>query len=519
MLVAAYIGATAPWGRHLMRPRLVELTADEAAVDIAHRRAKHELDVALWQADRAAWEASGAVDPVKDLYAGISHRRMCWHYRLGMGDGGFQAETGAYARIGAWYPLVYATAYRKMHGRDASPQPDVTHLMPRRMMQVLFGKDGRQVVEKINSDVGFFPWWCAAGFPIAPQAYQPGLLWAWNHSRGVTDEASRVNIIRRPEEKAPPRGLDMAHALVAYPLEAKAVHPGRCMPLTWEAPDFGYYCFRSGWQGDDEFIAQVFLKAKMVGGWNHGNAGTFRIYGLGHGWVATPESRNGVRAQEPVVYLPADEHNENACGRLTHLETAKDGSGSLTIDLGDVYSAPGRGLYDRNLIRRPENFAASGITVLRALAFDYSGASGAPCLMVLVDRVVGGKQKQWYWQLIPAGRKDAEAAAKVRVEAGGFTLDYGDATMRATFVAPAAAQIQAGVEQIKIRDARHGYHGPVCRVKAVAPNPAEGDFFVVVTFQRGRPQPVKVDGAGLAAKVTVGGQTVRFDGKKIVLGG
>ena len=91
--------------------------------------------------------------------------------------------------------------------------------------------------------------------------------------------------------------------------------------------------------------------------------------------------------------------------------------------------------------------------------------------------------------------------------------------MRATFVAPAAAQIQAGVEQIKIRDARHGYHGPVCRVKAVAPNPAEGDFFVVVTFQRGRPQPVKVDGAGLAAKVTVGGQTVRFDGKKIVLGG
>ena len=58
-----------------------------------------------------------------------------------------------------------------------------------------------------------------------------------------------------------------------------------------------------------------------------------------------------------------------------------------------------------------------------------------------------------------------------------------------------------------------GFHGTLHRVKT-----AGGDgFFVVLAFQRGEAPKVTVQGAGLDARVTVGGRTVRFDGKRIVI--
>jgi hypothetical protein len=44
----------------------------------------------------------------------------------------------------------------------------------------------------------------------------------------------------------------------------------------------------------------------------------------------------------------------------------------------------------------------------------------------------------------------------------------------------------------------------------------EGSFLVVITIQRGDAPPVAIQGAGMEARATVGRQTVRFDGQKIV---
>jgi thiamine monophosphate kinase len=43
------------------------------------------------------------------------------------------------------------------------------------------------------------------------------------------------------------------------------------------------------------------------------------------------------------------------------------------------------------------------------------------------------------------------------------------------------------------------------------------EFFAVITVQNGAAPAVTVEGEGLAAKVTVGGQIIRLDGDKIVL--
>jgi hypothetical protein len=71
--------------------------------------------------------------------------------------------------------------------------------------------------------------------------------------------------------------------------------------------------------------------------------------------------------------------------------------------------------------------------------------------------------------------------------------------MTGTFISPAAAQVSASTADAAVQ-AR-----------------AEGDFFVVITVQKGPAPRVNVSGEGLAGKVVVGGRTVSFDGAKIVL--
>jgi hypothetical protein len=212
--------------------------------------------------------------------------------------------------------------------------------------------------------------------------------------------------------------------------------------------------------------------------------------------------------------LPEDAINEGGNGRLEAIETDKDGSVTMSIDLSDVHRPADdeRVLYDRNLVRQAEKLV-SQIAARRAIAFDYSGLSGAPCLLVLVDKVQGGKSKQWLWQLPEEGTKKEKVRPSVRVEGNTFTIDYGDASLKATFLAPPRVRLDAGTENIQVRDARHGYHGPIRRVKATGGD----EFFVVMTVQRDAPPAVEISGAGLRTTAIVGKQTVRFDGKNIVL--
>ncbi len=423
------------------------------------------------------------------------------HYRWGIGDGGFKAETGGYANISSRYPSQYASMYRNFTGREVSAYPDVDNIMPRQICQAVFHDSGPEIV-KLNSALSLNREWMAMHFPIVPDKYKAGTLWAWNQIAGVTGPETIPNILK-DRKGNPLAGVTLAQSFINYPLELDPVHPSESMPKTWSAETFGFYVHRSGWQGDDEFVAQVFAKAAPVRGWNHPNAGAITVYGLGQVWTDAPTSRNGVREQYSVVLLPEGKINKGSCGRITHHETRPDGSGSLTIDMSDVYAAPSKGLYDGMLNRHPDRLKPSGITGLRAIGFDYSGASGAEALIVLVDKIDGGSDRLWTWR-IPSG-------AKVSTRPGGFTMTRGGATMEATFVTPDGAEVSAGTEKIQVGDPRHGFHGAVSRVKVRS----KGHFFVVLTFQKDKAPAVKVQGQGLDAKVQVGGQTVRFDGRAV----
>jgi hypothetical protein len=183
---------------------------------------------------------------------------------------------------------------------------------------------------------------------------------------------------------------------------------------------------------------------------------------------------------------------------------------SVLWDLDHVYAPPKTRLHDRNLLRVREN-APSAISGLRALAYDYSGKSGAPCLFAIVDKITGGQERWWQWTL------DAAAFAVTKVHGNTFTIDYGDASLKATFIEPGDAKPEVRSEDFLVVAAasdKPAQRWPLKRVRA----PGRSHFFVVGTIQRGAAPEVKVEGAGLDATVTVGGQTVRFVEDHIAIG-
>lgn len=523
-------------------------------------KAEYPKLVARWQVEFNEWKASGGADLAKMVlfYKGYLH--MLRTYRVGIGEGGFAAETGVYSAIAPRYPLFYATYYLRCFGRNASAAPDITHHLSRRLMQCVFPtneppaagdkglREREPVCLKINSIAGFTYGgleWVAGAFPLIPDEHKPSMLWAWNYIRNVREEqpASVANIIPEVGEY----GVYPAHAFVNYPLDLKPRHPRDGMPLHWEAKTMGLYLFRNGWVDQNDIVAQFWGKCHPIGGWNHPNAGTFNLLALGHVWATCNPERLGYREQENVVLLPDDQIRGGQSGYVSHYQTRADGSGTVTFDLRDLYGgaktvprpavAPkvvagrvtvrdlkaeeDRVLPVRDMLnnRLPENWADSGISGLRAFGVDYSGKSGAPCLMVIVDKIEGAKKRVWTWQLNRDSAKTKnESFKEVKILPDGFVLDHGDATLRATFVTPRKLLIERKTEDVVLGRKPGGgrwFEGFIDRIQATSENES---FFVVLTVQRKDAPAVAVEGEGLTARVKIGNQTVRFDGDKVVLG-
>ncbi len=487
-----------------IRPRLVSPDDEH----LADARVDYDRRMEVWQQRKRDWQRNEHTHPMVMEMIDRGWRLVWRHYRLGIGDGGFQAETGVYALIATRFPLIYASLAPNTLGRVPWTHDDVTHLLPRRMMQCAFGEGGAVSALKLNSVEGLNGRLLAAGLPISPEQYRPALLWAWNHMAGIDkpEDAGRVF-----EDESLGNGLDLALAFLNYPLDMEPEHPAEVMPKHWHAPTYGFHTWRDGWEGEQSFIGQVFLKSRPIHGWNHPNAATFRLHGLGRAWATGPTTRNGARQLEPVVILPDREHNRSAGGQLKHLEQFEDGSGAMAIDMNDVYSSPGRGRsIDRMLVMAPDQEPDWDGRGLRAIAMDYSGLSGAPALVVLVDRVDVPGEKLWQWPVPdePSGRPE------VTIDGATFGFDYGEENLHATFITPGDIELGQATDHIEEADPRYGYHGPVERVRGEH----EGPFFIIATVQRGEAPEVKVEGTGLDAVVTVGERTVRFDGERIILG-
>jgi hypothetical protein len=239
---------------------------------------------------------------------------------------------------------------------------------------------------------------------------------------------------------------------------------------------------------------------------------------------------------------------------VTHLQTT-DTTAIMSLDLSEVYTAPATDDEEKRpaLFERYGNlaiagsFKPSGISGMRSVAIDYSGKSGAPCLIVIVDRVDGAKRSQWTWQIDSrrenAGRatpvegqeplvewggqrwpyragtfiKDETAAIddpNTTVTPHGFVLRRGAAQLNATVVAPSSPEISFVERRRYTQAAKYGVSRALSRAVFVE---GEGTYFVVMTVQEGDAPKPQIEGRGLDAVVRIGDRVVRFDGKNVVL--
>jgi hypothetical protein len=432
ILVEAPIGMVVPWGRHLMQPRLVELPESEVKAIYDRFQYEYEQEIDYWKHEMVRWDLYGGLDLRKEDLFRAGHRQMWRHYRQGMGDGGFQAETGGYSTIAMREPSYYAMCYRNMFGVPPTVHADVELLPIRKMMAMVFASDGGIKVQDINGDPNLSVDYVAMLYPVVPARYQPALLWYWQRLAGAETDATKVLDTLTPV------------SFVNYPVDPKTgalgvpcSPPAEVLPLTWAAPTFGYFCMRNGWKGNDDVVVQVFAKTHPIGGWSHPNAGTVRMLGLGYEWLSGPSARGADRWQEPLVDLPDDEFNQYACGIVTASAfNETTGAGRIAIDLGDVYSAPGGRLYDQNGRRNAREFKPSGITGSREVVVSFE-KPGCVAELTLLDTIKGGGTKIWKWQLPEDVTPDM-----VTMDGNQFTITRQSAVLTVTLTEPKGVTLE-----------------------------------------------------------------------------
>jgi hypothetical protein len=327
--------------------------------------------------------------------------------------------------------------------------------------------------------------------------------------------------------------LHAALALMTYPWDAKDLPPKDwTMPLALEDTKFGGYCFRSGW--DDAKDVIVTFRAQQAAPRYGLYAGTFTVdaFGLrrgrsvkggllmggGHcgGGVFTTltidawEERPNVARVEGALPMGG--------ARVLHARTEKDGSGAVSMaqdlwvdglpwgplkawdnakgDKGTLNFMAGR-----HAVKGVENL---GIRHVRAFAVDYSGASGSPALIAVVDTFRGAPDRDKYAQYALGYNR---AFLYQPIGENGFALRSGDKKdgpilVRGTFAPP--VQLSAGTQ-------------------CGAPNLVQargGEFyFLIMTLNPdGKHAETRLTGQGRDARIAVGGRTVSFDGEKIIWG-
>ncbi|MFM2055326.1 MAG: hypothetical protein RL456_3363, partial [Pseudomonadota bacterium] len=327
MLVALRLGAK--WGS--LEPWFDPVTdadIERSQQLLAARQSEYEAQLADWEFERAEWQRGGGMDQAWVRLHEQGRRMMYLFAREGLGRGGYQAESGHYFLEAMSGPDRYHGSYRNAFGRPVSTLEDMSHYLMRVICASAYGGSGEPLNQGINAALELNGGIAASIFPLVPEPWQAGVLWAWNrHVGGDPLKPDLAKIV----------GAAPIQAFLNYPLDLQPKAPAEAgFPRTWQAPDYGYFAFRNRWQDRDDIILQAFGRCRSSGGWGGNDAGTIRLLGFGQVWAHGNEARETRRYLESVVMFPQNEYATHLLGRLVEATAAPDGSGSVTFDLSDL---------------------------------------------------------------------------------------------------------------------------------------------------------------------------------------
>ena len=461
--------------------------------------------LAIWDYDKQEYQRSGGLDQrLQKLYL-ASWLVMYRHFRLGVGTGGFQSEVGGYS-IGAHAgPNKYASAHRMAMGLDVTPFDDMQVFIPRKIMSRVYNADGSWRSQDINGTPSMPQGYYSALFPVVPEQWKPAVLWAWRQDAGVDAMHPAAGWSEKilGDDRIPDlTETDAVRSFLYYPLHMQAQAPAGLLPLTWSAPEHGYFVFRNAWNGSSDCVLQLFGKGMKIGGWQAPNAGSFRLRGLGHVWASGSNDKHRDRFEENALLYDEPPHAQLGLGKVLFVEQKEDGSGVVSFDLSTVYA-------------RPDADPEAG-PAIRSIAVDYSGRSGVPCIMAIADHVPDHFTKTWAWHLPAAALQGAQVAGDT------FTVTQGNAMLFGKVIAPADAQISIETRHgIVIGKGGSKKGKPLSRkmpgIYVQGPTKTEGEFLVLLGLTTEKKIPVIIATKGrLQAPVTVGDKTFQFNGQHFI---
>ena len=429
------------------------------------------------------------------------------YFTKGLGEFGWNHEGEAYTRHAIRLGIPFAICYRNTFGLDMDGADRLGMNMALCTASTVFSDEDAKM-QSFNvgggpMDVDLY----GSAFTFVPDRLQPAVLWGWNRSLGLAAEGKLKDMHSVIATNA---GLTSVLRFINTPLKMKEKNPDKILDRVTVDQQKGGYVFRNDWQDGNDCVVQLFANSNMPGGtWSSNQGGTFRITGLGDYWVVRGQSYgNGASARglkDPSLYqnmVDVGEHALGGCPQAwtTYSRLGKNGSGVVSLNMDEIYmQMEGRNRKDL------------GIKAVRSLATDYSGASGAPCLVAVADRLKGTKGDNTWQLALPR-------ELKVAVDGNAFTVTAKTgATLRGTVVLPANAAVSTADYEHVHEINYHGDHGHgkfLRRAVLVKGADADQDFLVVMTLQHGEAPACTIE----EGRAKIGKQTVSFDGDKVVLG-
>lgn len=467
----------------------------------------NEYDYSRQGAPARMYRRMGGLRPMPDILSKYCELGLKRWLSSAQGEHGWNIDRGTDAGDALRYMLPFLHAHRNVTGRDLSAVSNVEWILPLAVARSVPEWDGygRFGDRGDPPDIEHFTY----GLGTVQAKHRPAVLWYYERLSGIRQ--GRLDVDRAASHYTLGPAVQALFGLVNYSGDDTARNPADVLPRFTADEDRGGYVFRNQWTGGDDIVASIDAKREPLFS-VFPNAASFRILGLGNSWadrgpVAEWAARPPVRRPAPryfenVLWLPGATPVRGATP--THVESSPDGSGVVSMNMDNLYTlSPDGDLTDAYATVAPHKARDTGVRGIRSFAVDYSGKAGVPALFVVVDSIDGADARDAVW-LMHAGTGRASSNGRT------FTIaaDRG-ASLKGTFAAPADVRF---VEHPAVK--ADGWPSPIRAVCASGGS----QYFVVMTLQSGAAPEVGISGSGLDATVTVGQQTVRFDGKKIVFG-
>lgn len=178
------------------------------------------------------------------------------------------------------------------------------------------------------------------------------------------------------------------------------------LPRTISDADSGFHCFRGSWSGSNDVVVAIHTYGNKGAGRRHQAAGELHIVGMGGRWVTGPDAGGphslfAMTDMANVSGFPWLKRGSVVCvnGEVTVRE---EDSGVYTVAFaktGTVDMARPSGDSNKTEDKERKPSASEPFRVTRNVLVDFSGACGAPALVVAADRVEAASDIPRLWSL------------------------------------------------------------------------------------------------------------------------